>query len=51
MAENDFVYFLISEFIKKTEPNEYRNYSKILLKMGDGEFDKYEERKYWYENK
>ena len=49
--EHDFVYFLITEFIQKTEPNEYRNYSKVLLKMNDEEFDKYEERKYWYENK
>ncbi|GAA4239248.1 hypothetical protein GCM10022291_32840 [Postechiella marina] len=49
--EHDFVYFLITEFIQKTELNEYRNYSKVLLKMNDEEFDKYEERKYWYENK
>lgn len=49
--EHDFVYFLITEFIQKTELNEYRNYSKIVLKMNDEEFDKYEERKYWYENK
>lgn len=49
--EHDFVYFLITEFIQKSELNEYRNYSKILLKMNDEEFDKYEDRKYWYENK
>jgi hypothetical protein len=49
--EHDFVYFMITEFIQKTELNKYRNYSKILLKMNDDEFDKYEERKYWYENK
>ena len=49
--EHDFVYFLITEFTQKSEPNEYRNYSKVLLKMNDVEFDKYEERKYWYENK
>lgn len=49
--EHDFVYFLITEFLKKNEPNEYRNFSKILLKMTDEEFDKYEERKNWYENK
>ena len=49
--EHDFVYFLITEFTQKSEPNEYRNYSKVLLKMDDEEFDKYEERKYWYENK
>ncbi|MDG1509148.1 MAG: hypothetical protein P8Q53_05150 [Flavobacteriaceae bacterium] len=49
--EHDFVYFLITEFTQKSEPNEYRNYSKVLLKMNDEEFDKYEERKYWYENK
>ncbi len=49
--EHDFVYFMITEFIQKNELNKYRNYSKILLKMNDDEFDKYEERKYWYENK
>jgi hypothetical protein len=49
--EHDFVYFLITEFIQKSELNEYRNYSKVLLKMNDEEFDKYEEKKYWYENK
>ena len=49
--EHDFVYFLITDFIQKSEPNEYRNYSKVLLKMNDEEFDKYEKRKYWYENK
>ena len=49
--EHDFVYFLITEFIQKSELNEYRNYSKVLLKMNDEEFDKYEERKHWYENK
>jgi len=49
--EHDFVYFLITEFIQKYDLNEYRNYSKKLLKMNDEEFDKYEDRKYWYENK
>ena len=49
--EHDFVYFLITEFIQKYDLNEYRNYSKKLLKMNDKEFDKYEDRKYWYENK
>ncbi|WP_100616357.1 hypothetical protein [Confluentibacter citreus] len=49
--EHDFVYFLITEFIQKSELNEYRKFSKVLLKMNDEEFDKYEERKYWYENK
>jgi len=49
--EHDFVYFLITEFIQKSELNEYRNYSKVLLKMNDEEFDKYEKKKYWYENK
>jgi hypothetical protein len=49
--EHDFIYFMITEFIQKSELNEYRNYSKVLLKMNDNEFDKYEERKHWYENK
>ncbi|MDO5978693.1 hypothetical protein [Flavivirga spongiicola] len=49
--KHDFVYFLITEFLEKAEPNEYRNFSKILLNMNNEEFDKYEKRKYWYENK
>jgi|TARA_B110000037_G_C16698664_1_gene333910 hypothetical protein len=49
--EHDFVYFQITEYLNKTVPNKFRNYSKILLKVNDVEFDKYLERKYWYENK
>ena len=49
--EHDFVYFEITEYLKRAVPNEYRNYLKILLKVDDAEFDKYLERKYWYENK
>ncbi len=49
--EHDFIYFQITEYLNKTVPNEFRNYSKILLKVNDVEFDKYMKRKYWYENK
>lgn len=49
--EHDFIYFLITELLQKSEHEEYRNFSKVLLKMNNQEFDKYEERKYGYENK
>lgn len=49
--EHDFVYYLITDFLKEKNESEYRNFSKVLLKMNDKEFDEYEKRKYWYETK
>ncbi len=49
--EHDFVYHLITDFLKQKELSEYRNLSKMLFKMDDTEFDKYEKRKYCYETK
>ncbi len=49
--EHDFVYYLITDFLKQKELSEYRNFSKTLLKMDDTEFGEYEKRKHWYETK
>ena len=49
--EHDFVYYLITDFLKQKELSVYRNFSKRLLKMSDAEFDEYEKRKHWYETK
>lgn len=49
--EHDFVYYLITDFIKEKNLSEYRNLSKTLIKMNDTEFEEYEKRKHWYETK
>jgi len=49
--EHDFVYYLITDFLKQKKLSDYRNFSKTLLKMSDTEFDEYEKRKHWYETK
>jgi len=49
--EHDFVYYLITDFIKQKNLSEYRNLSKTLIKMNDTEFEEYEKRKHWYETK
>ena len=49
--EHDFVYYLITDFLKQKEFSDYQNFSKKLLKMSDTEFDEYEKRKHWYETK
>ena len=49
--EHDFVYYLITDFIKQKNISEYRNLSKTLIKMNDTEFEEYEKRKHWYETK
>lgn len=49
--EHDFVYYLITDFLKQKEFSDYQNFSKKLLRMSDTEFDEYEKRKHWYETK
>ncbi|UKM66175.1 hypothetical protein GSB9_02754 [Flavobacteriaceae bacterium GSB9] len=49
--EHDFVYYLITDFLKQKRLSEYRTLSKTLLKMNDIEFEEYEKRKHWYETK
>ena len=49
--EHDFVYYLITDFLKQKQISDYRYFSKTLLKMSDKELDEYEKRKYWYETK
>lgn len=49
--EHSFTHHEISSFLKQKEPENYRNFSKILLRMNDEVFSNYEIRKYQYENK
>ena len=50
-VEHSFVRYRITDFMKENILTEYRDFSKILFKMTDAEFDDYEKRKYWYETK
>jgi hypothetical protein len=49
--EHPFVYYLITDFLNKKKISETRNFSKILFKINDEEFDKYLDQKDWYETK
>ncbi len=49
--EHDFVYYLITDYLKQKQLSDYQNLSKKLLKMSDTKFDEYEKRKHWYETK
>lgn len=49
--EHPFTHYEITDFLKKNDKLNYREFSKILLKMNDEEFDKYELRKHQYETK
>ncbi|PKV50436.1 hypothetical protein ATE84_2493 [Aquimarina sp. MAR_2010_214] len=49
--ENPYIHFLLTDFLKTKDVVDYRNFSKILLKMNDEEFDEYLEYKNWYETK
>ncbi len=49
--EHPFTYYVITDFLKLKDFENYRNYSMTLLKMNEKEFDDYELRKYQYETK
>ncbi len=49
--EHTFIHYLITDFFEKRKLAESRNFSKILFKMNDKEFDKYLDQKDWYETK
>ncbi len=49
--DHAFTRFLITDLLKEKDDLNYREYSKILFKMNDKEFDEYELRKYHYETK
>lgn len=49
--EHDFVYYLITDFLKQRNLSDYRNLSMTLFKMNDTEFEEYEKRKHWYVTK
>jgi hypothetical protein len=50
-VEHPFVHYLITDFLKEKNISDSRNFSKILFKMNDEEFDKYLFQKDWYETK
>ena len=49
--EHPFTYYEIITLLKKKTPLNYQQYSKILLKMNDKEFEEFEVRKMQYETK
>jgi hypothetical protein len=49
--ENPFIHFLITDFFEERKITESRNFSKILFKKNEEEFNKHLEYKNWYETK
>ncbi|WP_400078275.1 hypothetical protein [Winogradskyella sp. R77965] len=49
--EHPSVYFIITDFMNKKEISKSREYSKVLFKMNDEEFDKHLDYKDWYDTK
>ena len=49
--EYPFIQYMITDFLKYSDPLNYQKFSKILLRMNDAEFSDYEKRKYQYETK
>jgi hypothetical protein len=49
--ENPFIHYLITDFLDNRKLVESLNFSKILFKMNNEEFDKYLDQKDWYETK
>jgi hypothetical protein len=49
--ENPFIHFLITDFFEERKTTESRNFSKILFKKNEEEFNKHLEYKNWYETK
>ena len=49
--DHPFIYYVISDFFKDKDFVNYKNFSMILLKMTDDEFNDYEKHKYQYETK
>lgn len=49
--EHPSIHFMITDFLNQKEISKSREYSKILFKMNDEEFDKHLDYKDWYETK
>lgn len=49
--KHPFVYYLITDLLRKKKLVEYRHVSKILFEKNDAELDNYEKGKYDYETK
>lgn len=50
-VEHPSIQYRVTNFLKEKDLSEYRNFSKILFKMNDDEFEEYEKQKYWYDTK
>ena len=49
--EHPYVHFMITDFLNEKGISKSREYSKILFKMNDEEYDKHLDYKDWYETK
>lgn len=49
--QHPFIHYLITDYLVTKKVKECRDFSKILFKMNDSEFEKYEKQKHWYETK
>ena len=49
--KHPFVYYLITELLRKKKLDQYKHFSKILFGMNDLELDDYEKNKFEYETK
>ena len=49
--ENPFIHFMITDFFEEKNIAESRNFSKILFKKNEKEFNEHLEYKNWYETK
>ncbi|WP_432670314.1 hypothetical protein [Flavobacterium sp. SM2513] len=49
--KHSFVYYLITDLLRKKKLVEYRHFSKILFGKNDAELDDYEKGKFDYETK
>ncbi|SEM31817.1 hypothetical protein SAMN04488008_1161 [Maribacter orientalis] len=49
--EHPSIHFMVTDFLNQKKISKSREYSKILFKMNDEEFDKHLDYKNWYETK
>ncbi len=49
--QHPFIHFMITDFLSQKGISKSREYSKILFRMNDEEYDKHLDYKDWYETK
>ena len=49
--QHPFIHFKVSKFLNEKAISKSREYSKILFRMNDEEYDKHLDYKDWYETK